>query len=71
MAWHHFGLLSAYFNFFFFYASLAGLNVRLTDPSPFLGDDEYIDEQHHHHHAAPGAPSQNTEDDVRQSHVFP
>jgi len=44
--------------------------VRLIDPSLFLGDDEYIDEQHHHHHAAPGAPSQ-PQDDVRQSHVFP
>jgi heme/copper-type cytochrome/quinol oxidase subunit 3 len=33
MAWHYFGLLSAYFTLFFFFASLAGLNVRLTDPS--------------------------------------
>ncbi|KAG4428286.1 hypothetical protein IFR05_016231 [Cadophora sp. M221] len=64
--------------------SLSGMGPQLhhhhnhPDGSTGGGDDvdneEYMDEdQHHHHHQAPpGAPnSNNPQDDVRESHVFP
>lgn len=37
--------------------------------TPFVGDEEYMDEHTHHHHQAPSG-SASSGDDVRQSQVF-